>query len=597
MKRHVLRSARLASKQLGSSQNMRAMGSNAKAPIPLPEDRLIEEERVPGYRAEQFLQVHPGDVLNGKYEVLTKLGYGRYSTVWLTKDRSRWFWQKPAYATVKVQTAALGTKEYETRQTDVEQRLTRSPEHEGYGFVRRATHHFTTEGDAGQKHLCQVFEPMREPITIMQSRFPDGRIPGPLLKVYIRFVLQGLDYLHSECQLVHTDLTPSNIMMSLEDNSVMPEFVKGLDREPNAQKVVGDRTIYQSQSDFGPLKSIYSYPQIHDFGHATLMEPGVGCRHPAQPDLYRAPEVMLGIVWSYKVDIWNLGIVMWELLEGTKLFEHTRDAHGKHSTRSHLANIIAFLGSPPPSLLQAERACRDTTLPYGVTDDDGETHHTFVGLYHGPFFLEDDSFAFPELVPPNLSFEGSITALDEEDKLAFIDFVKQMLCWDAEDPPSAQKLASLNKIFHLVNNIDSSIGQSPLPVHRKKERIITLNRTDNIMQGFRTYATAAKMATKDLGLRLTWYLTGTIRPATQVSMTPEVAAKALEEGFTMVPILNKGIEEGNITSANIQLGSAHLYIDGRLKFSKELLGTVLVALPGTKATGDQLATGACFSQY
>ncbi|CAK1365169.1 uncharacterized protein RHO25_010020 [Cercospora beticola] len=173
------------------------------------------------------------------------------------------------------------------------------------------------------------------------------------------------------------------------------------------------------------------------------------------------------------------------------------------------------------------------------------------------------------------------------------------------------------------------------------------------MQGLRTYATAAKMATKELGLRLTWYLTGTIRPDAQVGMPPEIAAKALEDGFAMVPKLRKDIEDGKITSANIQfvfhnqflcllqaylqgivniqrphatlstiattntesrgephatrkrdgttdpehyeihygkgdlkgsnrLGSAHLYMDGRLKFSKELLGTVLVALPGTK---------------
>lgn len=71
------------------AMSSKARGPTAKAPILLPEDRLIEEERAPGYRAEQFLQVHPGDVLNGKYEVLAKLGYGRYSTVWLTKDQSR----------------------------------------------------------------------------------------------------------------------------------------------------------------------------------------------------------------------------------------------------------------------------------------------------------------------------------------------------------------------------------------------------------------------------------------------------------------------------------------------------------------------------
>lgn len=72
---------------------MRAMGSKAKeaakALALVPEDQLVEEEKFPTYRPELFLQVHPGDVLDGKYEVLTKLGFGQNSTVWLAKDRSR----------------------------------------------------------------------------------------------------------------------------------------------------------------------------------------------------------------------------------------------------------------------------------------------------------------------------------------------------------------------------------------------------------------------------------------------------------------------------------------------------------------------------
>lgn len=168
---------------------------------------------------------------------------------------------------------------------------------------------------------------MREPISFWQSRFPDGKVPAPLLKVYVRFILHGLDYLHSECEVVHTgqflvpvqhcdladartDLTPANIMMSFEDNSVLPEYVKNLGRKPVARKAVGDRTIYQSQPEFGLLKDIWSCPQIHDFGHAEVMEPGLGFRHPSQPNLYRAPEVMLGVVWDYNVDIWNLGVLV-----------------------------------------------------------------------------------------------------------------------------------------------------------------------------------------------------------------------------------------------------------------------------------------------
>ena len=32
--------------------------------------------------------------------------------------------------------------------------------------------------------------------------------------------------------------------------------------------------------------------------------------HPIQPDSYRAPEVLLGVGWSYSADIWNLGVMV-----------------------------------------------------------------------------------------------------------------------------------------------------------------------------------------------------------------------------------------------------------------------------------------------
>lgn len=33
-------------------------------------------------------------------------------------------------------------------------------------------------------------------------------------------------------------------------------------------------------------------------------------RRDIMPDLYRAPEVILDMTWDYKVDIWNVGMVV-----------------------------------------------------------------------------------------------------------------------------------------------------------------------------------------------------------------------------------------------------------------------------------------------
>lgn len=48
----------------------------------------IEEGR-DAYRPGGFHPVYIGDVYADKYEVMSKIGYGRYSTVWLVKDLSK----------------------------------------------------------------------------------------------------------------------------------------------------------------------------------------------------------------------------------------------------------------------------------------------------------------------------------------------------------------------------------------------------------------------------------------------------------------------------------------------------------------------------
>lgn len=47
---------------------------------------LFEEETLPGYEADLYYPVHIGEVFNGRYRVIGKLGYGVTSTVWLARD-------------------------------------------------------------------------------------------------------------------------------------------------------------------------------------------------------------------------------------------------------------------------------------------------------------------------------------------------------------------------------------------------------------------------------------------------------------------------------------------------------------------------------
>lgn len=52
----------------------------------LPKDTKFEEERLLGYKAEEYYPVRLGEVFKSRYQVLAKLGYGTASTAWLRRD-------------------------------------------------------------------------------------------------------------------------------------------------------------------------------------------------------------------------------------------------------------------------------------------------------------------------------------------------------------------------------------------------------------------------------------------------------------------------------------------------------------------------------
>jgi serine/threonine protein kinase len=197
----------------------------------------------------------------------------------------------------------------------------------GFAFVRAAFDDFIAISPTGAAHLCLVFEVMREPLSQFQHRLVVDSIPPQLLKVYVDFILQGLEYLHSDCQIIHTgvflryfryldlpiltaslDLKADNVLMSFEDPSVIEEYVNAPGDHPMPRKRVGDRNIYLSHNNFGVLKSYRMLPKIADFVLAHRADGEKPFRHPIQPPLYHAPEVLLGVPWSYSADIWNLGV-------------------------------------------------------------------------------------------------------------------------------------------------------------------------------------------------------------------------------------------------------------------------------------------------
>lgn len=106
-----------------------------------------------------------------------------------------------------------------------------------------------------------------------------------------------------------TDINPSNIMLTIDDDSLLPAFEQAEASDPLPQKFIDDtRTIYGSRKLGLPKDSLWGQPVLCDFGEARI-GPGPH-RGLIQPELYRAPEVLFDMGWDSSADIWNVAVMV-----------------------------------------------------------------------------------------------------------------------------------------------------------------------------------------------------------------------------------------------------------------------------------------------
>lgn len=96
-------------------------------------------------------------------------------------------------------------------------------------------------------------------------------------------------------------------MFKLADDLVFAKFEEDELQNPSPRKELDGRAIYLSR-DLEMIPGKLDAPVLCDFGSAMLG--GIEHTEDVQPDIYRAPEVILGVPWSYSIDIWNVGCMV-----------------------------------------------------------------------------------------------------------------------------------------------------------------------------------------------------------------------------------------------------------------------------------------------
>ena len=96
-------------------------------------------------------------------------------------------------------------------------------------------------------------------------------------------------------------------MVRFKHQRVWEEIEQQEIEHPSPRKVLAGRNIYRSYSPVAPLGGA---PHIIDSGAARLGEMGQMHSGDIMPWQYRAPEIILGMDWNDKVDIWSVGMMV-----------------------------------------------------------------------------------------------------------------------------------------------------------------------------------------------------------------------------------------------------------------------------------------------
>ncbi|RAH81779.1 kinase-like protein [Aspergillus japonicus CBS 114.51] len=304
-----------------------------------------EENQSPNYNPKKYYPARIGETIARRYRILSKLGGGggANSTVWLAQDTSR---SPNRYVTLKITNCGEAEQCSANEEVSISRYISQlQSNHEG-------------------KHLGS------------------NGVPTAVLKPFLKMVLQGLDFLHSDA-----DLKADNLLVGFEDLGVLESYARQQGSNPAPSWDGDGRPVFRSCPDFGHLRKGVGLVQISDFSAAVFGNVPEPHNDDIQPQPFCAPEVLLKATWTYSADIWNLGTMLWELLAD-----------------SHVAQMIRLLGPPPLQLL--ERTDRH---------------------------ICSELFSSSGLISVTLMSGGKDTRL-------FLDFVGRMLRWEPKDWATAREL-------------------------------------------------------------------------------------------------------------------------------------------------------------
>ncbi|TLS29248.1 hypothetical protein PpBr36_00028 [Pyricularia pennisetigena] len=355
----------------------------------------FEEEKLNYYHPALFYPIHIGEVLNERYQVVSKFGYGSTSTIWLCKDLA-----EHRYVVLKVfirQGRMESNRELECFR-HFQKFVNHKADHGGHERVRFPEEHFTIQSSDSSTHDVLVLRPLGLSVRALQTYTPAGVFPELNAVLLTQSTVTALDYLRNvHSGNLHLTLTDENVLEQCEQDELVTPSPRKVAKE--GVVIHATRHIINGESPLVlcDLSSARICPN-HDLQRGL----------PLMPEHYRPPEVILNMPWGYSVDMWCFGITIWRMLNNKGLFGHYVGTDLDEAR--HLSLMVGLLGPPPLEFLKRS----EKSLKFW--DESGS--------WRGPIALPPPTYTLEAICPKSL---------DGESKVLFLDFIRKILHWDPDE--------------------------------------------------------------------------------------------------------------------------------------------------------------------
>ncbi|SMQ56275.1 unnamed protein product [Zymoseptoria tritici ST99CH_3D7] len=303
----------------------------------------VDVEDFEEYRPGGYHPVIVGDTFNnGRYQVVHKLGFGGYSTIWLARDLVH-----HRYVSLKILVAGESRNSNEGK---ILRHLSDGDSGQGKQFIPCLLDEFSIEGPNGQ-HSCLVQEVAGCSIPDSKENSTSLMFPPEAARSIAAQIMIGLAYLHAR-GVCHADLHLRNLLLrgpdlhQLKPDALYQQYrldtvpirrVDGAPVRPHAPP----QAVYPLNIEMAADELTNPRLQIIDYGTSYLWPAG-SAPELHSPALYLPPEDFFGEPITPAADIWTLGVSLYEVLGERPLFESFA------SDRDDLlADTINALGQPP----------------------------------------------------------------------------------------------------------------------------------------------------------------------------------------------------------------------------------------------------------